>query len=98
MLSRDGRAAWRLVHRNGVLTGITSVGAGDDAALLMNLVERGAGVEFAKAHLGGRRWTVPRQARRALTKKLVYTLLAVALAAFLCVAARPARSHVAGAG
>ncbi len=55
--SRTGRAARRFLHRGGVVTGITSVGAGDNAAVLMPLVTQGVSLDYAISRLGGRRWT-----------------------------------------
>ncbi len=52
VISRNGRAARRFVHRNGIVTGITSVGANDAAHLLMDMVVRGASLETAKLEIG----------------------------------------------
>jgi hypothetical protein len=56
VVSRNGKAARRFVHRNGIVTGITSVGASDAAHALMDMVVSGAPLETAKARLGGRGW------------------------------------------
>ena len=58
VVSPNGRAARRFISRNGVLTGMTSVGANDPAHLAMDLIRDGATVGDAKAKLGGRwlRW------------------------------------------
>jgi len=56
VVSRDGRAARRFVHRSGLVTGITSVGAGDNAEVLMQMVGDGMNLELAQERLKGRRW------------------------------------------
>jgi NAD(P)H-nitrite reductase large subunit len=57
VISRDRGAARRFLSRGGVVTGITSVGANDNAAAIMDLVTRGVSLEVARSRLGGRRWT-----------------------------------------
>lgn len=56
VVSKNGRAARRFIHRSGVITGITTVGAKDNAAVLMEMVRTGAGLKEAKARLGGWGW------------------------------------------
>lgn len=56
IVSLNGRAARRFVHRNGIVTGITSVGANDRADVLMSMVSDGVSLGDAKAQLGGRGW------------------------------------------
>lgn len=56
VVSRSGKAARRLIHRSGIITGITTVGANDDARVVMDLVASGAGLNSAKWRLGGRGW------------------------------------------
>ncbi len=54
--SRNGRAGRRFVHRNGIVTGITSVGANDDARKLMDIISGATPLETAKNRLGGWGW------------------------------------------
>jgi NAD(P)H-nitrite reductase large subunit len=56
VVSRDGRAARRFIHRDGLVVGITSVGANDPAALLMQIVREGANLDHVKRRLKGWRW------------------------------------------
>ena len=56
VVSRNGKAARRFIHRTGLVTGICSVGARDRAETLMAMVEHGVQLAAAKAQLGGRGW------------------------------------------
>ena len=56
VVSRNGRAARRFVHRSGVVTGITTVGASDNPRVIMDLVASGTGLDGAKRRMGGRGW------------------------------------------
>jgi hypothetical protein len=56
VVSRSGHAARRFIHRNGVVTGVTSVGANDDARKLIEIVGAGANLAAARSRLGGRGW------------------------------------------
>ncbi len=56
IVSRNGRAARRFIHRNGLVTGISSVGTRDRAEMLLAMVQDGISLPAAKAQLGGRGW------------------------------------------
>lgn len=57
VVSRNGRTARRFVHQNGIVTGITSVGANDKPGLLIDMVVCGTNLREAERQLGGRGWT-----------------------------------------
>ena len=56
VVSRNGKAARRFIHNNGLVTGISSVGTRDRAEMLMAMVRDGISLITAKAQLGGRGW------------------------------------------
>jgi NADPH-dependent 2,4-dienoyl-CoA reductase/sulfur reductase-like enzyme len=54
VVSGNGRAARRFVHRNGIVTGITTVGTNDNPTVIMSLVGDAVSLTEAKRRLGVR--------------------------------------------
>jgi len=56
VVSGNGKAARRFIHRNGIVTGISAVGTRDRAEMLLPMVQNGMALAQAKSQLGGRGW------------------------------------------